>query len=367
MQASNSAILLRYCVGIDVSKDTLQICLSVIDTHGKVTIKGSSKVNNKVTAFESLLTWVEKHCKEQRIPIRYVMESTGVYHEQIAWYLFQKDLSVSVILPNKAKHYLKSLGHKSKNDKIDARGLAQMGAEQSLGLWQPLSKNIYDLRMLTRQHQRLQELKNQSDNQKHALLNSRISDEFIIQQLDKLIKLYDRQIDQIKKEIDKLLDKDPVLKTKIEQLCEIKGLATLSIATLVAETNGFTGFENVRQLISFAGYDVVENQSGQRAGKTKISKKGNSKIRRILFLPAFNAVRFGEPACQALFERVFEKTQIKMKAYVAVQKKLLTLCYAIWKNGVKYDPLYYANNVKELQGKDKKIVPTGGTTQDATV
>jgi len=33
------------------------------------------------------------------------MESTGVYHEQIAWYLFQKDFSVSVILPNKAKHY----------------------------------------------------------------------------------------------------------------------------------------------------------------------------------------------------------------------------------------------------------------------
>lgn len=108
-------------------------------------------------------------------------------------------------------------------------------------------------------------------------------------------------------------------------------------------------------------------RSGQRAGKTKISKQGNSKIRRILFLPAFNAVRFGEPACEALFERVFEKTQIKMKAYVAVQKKLLTLCFAIWKNGAKYDPLYYANNVKELKGKDKKIVPTSGTTQDAMV
>jgi transposase len=242
-QPPNSAAFLRYCVGIDVSKDTLQVCLSVIDTNGKVTVKGSSKVNNKVAAFDSLLTWVAKHRKEQSLPIRYVMEATGVYHEQIAWYLFQKDLSVSVILPNKAKHYLKSLGHKSKNDKIDARGLAQMGAEQNLSLWKPLSKNIYDLRMLTRQHQRLQELKNQSENQKHALLNSRITDEFIIKQLDKLIKLYDQQIDQIKKEIDKLLDKDSVLKTKIEQLCEIKGLATLSIATLVAETNGFTGFD----------------------------------------------------------------------------------------------------------------------------
>lgn len=92
-----------------------------------------------------------------------------------------------------------------------------MGAEQNLDLWQPLSKNIYDLRMLTRQHQRLQELKNQSENQKHALLNSRISDEFIIKQLDKLIKLYDQQIDQIKKELDQLLGKDPILKTKIDR------------------------------------------------------------------------------------------------------------------------------------------------------
>lgn len=53
-------------------------------------------------------------------------------------------------------------------------------------------------------------------------------------------------------------------------------------------------------------------------------------------------MRFGEPACQALFERVFERSQIRMKAYVAVQKKLLTLCYAIWKNDAKYAPLYYA-------------------------
>ena len=52
------------------------------------------------------------------------------------------------------------------------------------------------------------------------------------------------------------------------QLCEIKGLATLSIATLVAETNGFTGFENIRQLVSFAGYDIVENHGAARAVRT---------------------------------------------------------------------------------------------------
>lgn len=64
--------------------------------------------------------------------------------------------------------------------------------------------------------------------------------------------------------------------------------------------------------MSFAGYDVIENQSGKREGKTRISKKGNSHIRRILHLPAFNAVRFGEPACKALFERVYTRSHYKM-------------------------------------------------------
>jgi transposase len=55
------------------------------------------------------------------------------------------------------------------------------------------------------------------------------------------------------------------------------------------------GFTNQRHLVSYAGYDVVENQSGNRSGKTRISKKGNSRLRRFLHMPSFNAVRFNEP------------------------------------------------------------------------
>ena len=102
---------LRYCVGFDISKDSIQVCLSLIDTTGKVTINGTTKVSNKLSAFAGLQTWINKHYKQTDLPIRYVMESTGVYHEQLAWFLFNADGAISVILPNKAKHYLKSLGH----------------------------------------------------------------------------------------------------------------------------------------------------------------------------------------------------------------------------------------------------------------
>ena len=351
--------LLRYCAGLDVGKDSLHVCLSVIDSEGRVVVKASTKVANKPTGFEVLFKWIEKHYK-QDLPIRYVMEATGVYHEQIAWNLYQRDQSVCIILPSKAKHYLKSLGHKLKNDPIDALGLARMGLEQQLPQWQPLSKNIYGLRLLTRQHQRLQELKNQCQNQQHALQHSQFSDLLVTKQLAKLMAVYEQQIQVLLKAIDDLVNQDALLKQRVEKLTAIKGLGLLSVATLISETNGFEGFDNQRQLVSYAGYDVVENQSGKRVGKTRISKKGNSHIRRMLHLPAFNAVRYGEPACQSLFERVYSRSGIKMKAYVAVQKKLLLLVYTLWKSEAAYDPLYFS----QQQKPSKKVVPTSGTTQD---
>lgn len=83
------------------------------------------------------------------------------------------------------------MGYKYKNDKIDAQGLSRMGLEQQLPVWQPLSKNLYALRLLTRQHQRLQELKTQSTNQQHALEHSAFDNGFITEQLTKLVQVYD--------------------------------------------------------------------------------------------------------------------------------------------------------------------------------
>jgi transposase len=83
-------------------------------------------------------------------------------------------------------------------------------------------------------------------------------------------------LEALEKAIQKLIEGDAVLKAQVERLTAIKGLALLPVAVLIAETNGFEGFANQRQLVSYAGYDVIENQSGNRSGKTRISKKGNT-------------------------------------------------------------------------------------------
>lgn len=69
-----------------------------------------------------------------------------MYFEACAHFLFKAGYEVSVVLPNKAKQYLKAVGLKTKNDKIDASGLARMGAEQCMDKWEPLNDFFFTLR-----------------------------------------------------------------------------------------------------------------------------------------------------------------------------------------------------------------------------
>jgi transposase len=137
--------MLKYCVGIDVSKNDLQCCISVIDHLQKVTIKASAKFANTKSGFPLLHQWISNRHKQKEVPLVVVMEATGIYYEQIAMYLFKQHYVLSVVLPNKAKKYLQSTGLKSKNDKIDAQGLARAWEQSNAwsygSLWTAISMN----------------------------------------------------------------------------------------------------------------------------------------------------------------------------------------------------------------------------------
>ena len=174
---------------------------------------------------------------------------------------------------------------------------------------------------------------------------------------DKAIeKMYARQLDVLQKNkkglelrAQQIVENDEILKRKFENICKMKGLGLQNLAVIVAETNGFTAFENAAQLVSYAGYDVVENQSGKRSGKTKISKKENHRIRRCLHFPAFNMIKYQVAAFKNLYGRVYEKSKIKMKAYTAVQKKLLEYIYALWKKNEAFDPKYQDKASRDVE------------------
>lgn len=328
----------RYCLGIDVDKKLLKCCLTITQL-GCIKIKASRTFDNSPSGFLKLSEWSEKHRKED-LPMSVVMEATGVYHEKLAYFLSGHPVAVHVVLPSLAKHYIRSLGQRSKTDAMDARGLAYMGCQQSLEAWSRPSKAMAELRSLTRQIEALQEHRTALLNQGEAIEHASVAHRQVAKSNRKVLEVMEKEIDRLKKLVASTVKNDQVLSDKYTLFTELKGVGILTFAVLASETDGLAMFKSQSQLVSYSGYDVVENQSGKRAGKTKISKKGNTHIRRILHMAAMTAVSNEMPVFRQLYERVYGRTLIKMKGYVAVQRKLLSIFYTIWTKDEPFDPHY---------------------------
>ncbi len=222
---------LKYSVGLDVSSKKIDVCINVIDAMQKVTVKSSTQISNTRKGFKALELWIVKH-KKEAIPLVICMEATGIYHENCAYFLNEKGFKLSIILPNKAKKYLEALGLKSKNDSIDAKGLSQMGAEQCLEQWQSMGTFFYELRLLTRQHQNVTELKTVLKNQLDALSYAMHQLDSVTNQLKQTILLFETQIKELEKEMKKHLKSNQEVDDKVQNIVKMKGLGVLTIATI---------------------------------------------------------------------------------------------------------------------------------------
>jgi len=140
-----------------------------------------------------------------------------------------------------------------------------------------------------------------------------------------------------------VIQKDEELSAKISKIASIPGIGFNTIACIVGETNGFQLIKNVKQLTSYAGLDIRIQESGKWQGKSRISKKGNSHLRRALYMPSLSVVRHSE-SHKVFYERLKERKEKAKIALTAVQRKMLGLIFTLWKNDTEYIPNY--ENVK---------------------
>lgn len=325
----------KQSIGIDISKDTFTACMCYMDSQGLLNYSDVKHFNNQKTGFNQFLRWVRKS-KSNEVPINFLLEATGVYYENLAHHLYDIKQEVSVVLPNTSKHYFLSLNVKTKTDEIDAKVLSQFAIERIHKKWIKPSETYLHLRNLTRYYVQLQEQKTSLGNIKHSKDNSFDVQNLILKSNKKLITAIDKQINLVKTEIEKLIKSGQELNKKVEKLLTIKGVGVMTIATILSETLGFQHVKNIKQLVSYAGYDVVQRESGTSIkGKTRISKKGNRYIRNALYFPAMVACRYNENLKQN-YLRIIQKKSSKMIGQVAIQRKLLALIYTLWKKNEIY-------------------------------
>jgi len=337
--------LLKQTVGIDVAQKELVVSLGRMNEQINIEIYAYKVFTNNQKGFSNLVTWVEKNTLAE-IEVRYVMEATGVYHESLAYYLFGIEKQVSIVLPNKISNYSRTLDIKTITDKSASQAIARFGLERQLELWQPPSKIFNELRQLCREREQLVQERTMLKNQLHAERTSAIPNSRSIERISKRISLLDTQEKEIKEDIAGLIQADGYLMGKMKILSSIPGIGNLTAVTIIAETNGFELIRNKRQLVSYAGLDVREKISGTSVkSKPRISKRGNRNLRKVMHFPALAAIRTDE-RFKGIFARMVSKHGIKMKAAVAIQRKLLELTFILWKTDTFYDTEYLHQNIE---------------------
>ncbi|MCL4539270.1 MAG: IS110 family transposase [Bacteroidetes bacterium] len=334
--------IIKQVVGIDVSKDSLEVSFGTLSSHAEKELSVSISFSNNVIGFRKLLSWTKKNKVTDTCPVVFVMEATGVYYENLAYFLNDHQEQVVVLLPNKTKNYAKTLDLKSKTDKIDSRMLTQFGLERKFNLWHVPTPLLKDLKILCREYSSMTKTTVQIKNQLHAKGYSYKPPKGTVSRLKQQLKFSERQLTQIEQEIEELLSQDPDLNGKINKIAAIKGVGIMTAIRVVAETNGFALIENGKQLASYVGLDVVHNQSGNRERKSSISRKGNKFIRQALYMPAICACRY-DKTLKDYYIRLAMRKNIKKIAVVAAERKLLLLIYTLWKNNSQYDPDYLLN------------------------
>ena len=336
-------------VGIDVSKDSLQAAMVTESVQGEK-VMATHKFLNTDKGFDEMFHW--GWSKSKGAEWLAVMEATGVYHENIADYLYEHGVKVSVELPNKIKHYAKSLNIKTKTDKVDALVIARYGLERNPELWEPLTGNLAQMRALSRMIHSVKKDAARYKNRIAALKSTRRTSQGAMEHVEALITQLEMSIGDMERDLLSMANEDASLMERVRKVATIKGVRELTVIHLLCETNGFKLMENVRQVVSYAGLDVEGYESGTISRKGRISKKGNPRVRQLLYTPALVASRFGPESVRRLYDRVSEKNPTaKKKAIVAAERKLLVLIYTLWKNNTEYDPdyerkMFNSNNLK---------------------
>lgn len=325
--------VLKQSIGVDVSKDTFACCFGYKEDGGSEHFSKSKSFENTQTGFQEFKNWVDE--QSLTADTWYVMEATGVYYENLAYWLFEQDLNVSVMIPSKVNHYAKTLELKTKTDAVDARILSKLGLERTLRKWAVPTVLMREVRFLTRELRETKAKLVVSKNQLHAKTHAHRASAGTLRRLKRQIKLMEGQIIEIESELRVLVMNDASLSEKVEKLESIPGVGFMTAISVVGETNAFALFANSKQLVSYAGLDVRQNQSGKKEGKPRISKQGNSFIRHALYMPALSST-LHNANMKVFYNRINTNKPSKKIGVTAVARKLLVLMYTLWKNDSEY-------------------------------
>ena len=318
-------------IGVDVSKDKLDSALLREEDKLKTKV-----IANKQTGWQELLDWALKNTGLEVALLHFVMEATGIYHEQLATFLYKAGAKVSVVNPAQVKFYAQSLGVRSKNDKKDSVVLARYGVKETPNLWEPEAEEIRILKALLARFDGIEKDLQREKNRQEKAENS-LAPEEVIRSLTLMIEQLETEQERLDKLIEEHINKHDTLKENKALLESIPAVGKV-IATRMLMVIGSRQFEDAHQCAAYLGLVPVQHESGSSVrGRSKLSKAGNPVIRAKLYMAAVVAIRHN-PDIKAQYQRLTSKGKSKMSALGAAMRKLVHICFGVLKHQQLYQP-----------------------------
>lgn len=328
------------CIGIDVSKSTLNIHIS----------KNSQdlQIDNRVGDIKKLYSKLKKVYKKEIEEIIFVFEPTGSYSELLRKFCSERQIKCFIINPKQFSNYAKALGVEVKNDEVDAKVLAQ-----AITLAKPhqIKIPIYDADV-----EQIKELMSfykftikQTAQLKGHLesLVSKDGDKFSVKELKKSIVISKERAKRILEQVHQLIQSNPTYKKAYENITSIVGIGQIGGIALL---HLFIKYPeaNQRQITSLAGLNPVYKQSGSSLQTlSKISKSGSVLYRGSLFMGVMTAIRY-DKNFKAFYNRLKANGKHSTQAQIAVMRKIILVAHSLYKNDQKYVGNFRNNEVETM-------------------
>jgi transposase len=305
------------CVGIDVAKDSLDVCL--LPTEKQLT------VSNDPAGYRQLI---------EALPAAgsclVVIEATGGYQRRVVAALNQVGHTVAVVNPRQVRDFARGLGILAKTDRLDARVIARFGEHA-----QPrpseirLEKQAAFRELVTRRRQ-LVEFRTAEQNRLEMATAKTVR-----KNIRHMLEQLDKQIRQLEEEIGELIESDQELASKAALLETVPGVGAVTVTSMLVDLPEL-GRLNRQQVAALVGVAPFNRDSGKFHGRRAIWG-GRAAVRSVLYMAALTARRCN-PLIRAFAERL-EATGKPFKVVLtACMRKLLVILNTMLKNNLPWNP-----------------------------
>lgn len=332
----------KFILGIDPSADTFDVAL--ISSNAPKGPIFSASFQNDIGGYSELISFLKSHkasIKKTLISI----ENTGVYNEKLAYFLYEKGYSITLVHPLAVAQSQSKSSHKT--DKEDAIKVAMYSLRHldELRSWQPSSEIVEKISQVLTARELITKEATALKNSLTSLKRKKNPFETVLQALEEMIDELENQKKHLEKTLEKLIKEgSPELQQHVSNLKSIPGVSLLMSCYFLVETGGFQKNLEYKKFSSYLGICPFKYESGSSIRKRAKSRGfGPRGMRRLLHLASRSVCTHQEKFKKYLQTKIAQGKD-KMLIYNNVSNKLVKIMCSIVKSNSPYRDDYVSVN-----------------------